>query len=77
MARLRDFCFLSTVLLFSVVCCASKLGAEKQGKRATGKVVQLSVKKIDELQDALFGGNVWLIACKPVSYTHLTLPTKA
>ena len=59
MARLRDFCFLSTVLLFSVVCYASKLGAEKQGK-----VVQLSVKKIDELQDALFGGNVWVIACK-------------
>ena len=59
MVRSRIFHLLSTVLLFSVACCD-----KKRDKRATGKVVQLSVSRIDELQDALFGGNVWVIACK-------------
>eukprot|EP00944_MAST-04C_sp_MAST-4C-sp1_P005614 g5614.t1 len=59
MVRSRIFHLLSTVLLFSVACCD-----KKRDKRATGKVVQLSVRRVDELQDALFGGNVWVIACK-------------
>ena len=29
-----------------------------------GKVVSLKVKKIDELQNALFGGDVWVISCQ-------------
>ena len=29
-----------------------------------GKVVSLNVKKIDELQNALFGGDVWVISCQ-------------
>ena len=29
-----------------------------------GKVVSLKMKKIDELQNALFGGDVWVISCQ-------------
>ena len=38
---------------------------DASSKRALspGKVIPLNVKKIDELQNALFGGDVWVIAC--------------
>ena len=64
MVQLRDFCLLSTVLLFSVACCGSKLGDKERNKRATEQGNSVERGRIDELQDALFGGNVWVIACK-------------
>jgi hypothetical protein len=49
---------------FSVGCCVLLFFGCDARKNNADKVLQLSTSKIDELQDALFGGKVWVISCK-------------
>ena len=48
--------------IYHCMCLHNKDNAKKI--LSDGKVVPLNVKKIDELQNALFGGDVWVISCQ-------------